>query len=128
MIRVLPLRAILPLAYMLGLFVLSSFPQWRLQVFGLSARLWDLGHVPLFAGLAWVTLWAILGPAGLRALCVGAVCLAFALTDEVHQIFVPGRVFSWADILADGVGTGLGLALGLWTCPGVAPGKGRTAA
>ncbi|MFQ3675143.1 MAG: VanZ family protein [Endomicrobiia bacterium] len=30
--------------------------------------------------------------------------LVFAITDEIHQHFVPGRVCSWKDVLIDSVG------------------------
>ena len=44
-------------------------------------------------------------------------CLGFALTDELHQNFVPGRVVSLVDVGADGIGIGLGIAVGLWIFP-----------
>jgi VanZ family protein len=127
-IRILPLRAALALGYMAGVFALSSIPQAKLRALGMSDLLWNLGHVPLFAGLAWVTLWGVLGPWSLRAIWVGAVCVAFALGDELHQTLVPGRTFSWADVGADTAGIGIGLALGLWRWPDVASRKGRSAA
>jgi VanZ family protein len=115
-----PRRALLPVAYMLVVFALSSIPQRELNAWGLSRLMWDLGHIPLYAGLAWVTLWAVLGPPLHRVLWVGVACLAFALSDEIHQNFVPGRVFSWVDVGADALGIAAGLALGLWTWSGVA--------
>jgi VanZ like family len=33
---------------------------------------------------------------------------AFALSDEVHQIFVPGRQAGWEDWVADALGVGFG--------------------
>ena len=46
------------------------------------------------------------------------VALAYGLSDELHQLLVPGRMFDLADLLADGVGAALGaaayLGLGLW--------------
>ncbi|NLT41372.1 MAG: VanZ family protein [Anaerolineae bacterium] len=35
---------------------------------------------------------------------VTALCLLFALSDEYHQLFVPGRVADWADVAADTAG------------------------
>jgi VanZ family protein len=126
-IRLLPRRALLPIAYMLLVIALSSIPQRELNAWGLSRRMWDLGHIPLYAGLAWVTLWAVLGPPLQRALWVGVASFAFALSDEIHQNFVPGRVFSWVDLGADAFGIALGIALGLWTWSGVTE-KGKSAA
>ena len=43
----------------------------------------------------------------------GAVALAFlyALSDEIHQAFVPGRTPSAADLGVDAIGAGAGIAL-----------------
>ncbi len=47
--------------------------------------------------------------APLRATLVGAlVALAFGLSDELHQAFVPGRSADAWDLLADGVGAMIG--------------------
>lgn len=35
------------------------------------------------------------------------LCLWVPLADELHQIPIPGRMFSWWDLLADLVGIGL---------------------
>ena len=37
--------------------------------------------------------------------------LLYGLSDEFHQYFVPGREFSWMDLLADGAGGYLGARL-----------------
>jgi VanZ family protein len=45
-----------------------------------------------------------------------ALCLAFlyAITDEFHQRFIPGRSPSVYDVLVDTVGASLGLGLWRW--------------
>lgn len=35
-------------------------------------------------------------------------CIAYALSDEFHQIFIPGRSFSGFDLIIDGAGAFLG--------------------
>ena len=40
-----------------------------------------------------------------------AFCALFAISDEIHQIFVPGRIFSYSDIAFDIAGAYLGLVL-----------------
>ena len=35
-------------------------------------------------------------------------CSLYGLSDEIHQLFVPGREFSGADILADVLGASIG--------------------
>lgn len=127
MIRVLPARALLPAAYMAGLFALSSIPQRELNRLGISAFLWDLGHVPLFVGLTWVTFWALRGPMVSRALVASLICTLFAFSDELHQTFVPGRVFSWSDVGADLIGVGVGIVIGLWTGRALPSGRGKPA-
>ncbi len=50
-----------------------------------------------------------------RLLCSGAVsaavCVIYACSDELHQLFVPGRSCQAADVLIDGAGAMLGIAL-----------------
>jgi len=65
-------------------------------------------HAAAYAGLCVVVLRAISGgwhrvSAGGAALAAG-LTIAYGLTDEVHQIFVPGRTFDPADLLADAAG------------------------
>ncbi len=40
-----------------------------------------------------------------------AVCLAYGLTDEFHQLFVPGRAFQISDLAMDAVGSVIGICL-----------------
>lgn len=37
-------------------------------------------------------------------------CLAYAITDEIHQLFVPGRAFEIIDIITDALGVLAGIA------------------
>lgn len=39
------------------------------------------------------------------------ICIIYALSDEIHQIFVPGREFKLFDIFVDSVGSLLGILL-----------------
>jgi VanZ family protein len=128
MIRPLPARSLLAIAYMAGIFWLSSLPGRELASWGVSSALFDLAHMPLYAGLTLVTLWALVGPTGARALFVGALVMAFAASDEWHQHFVPGRVFSWADLAADALGVALGVAVREWVLPGVPIERGESGA
>ncbi|MEG3070181.1 MAG: VanZ family protein [Peptococcaceae bacterium] len=40
-----------------------------------------------------------------------AICLAYGLSDEVHQLFVPGRAFQLSDLAMDGLGSLIGIGL-----------------
>ena len=111
MIRVRAARAPLVVGYMVGIFLLSALPGTMLAQFGLRAGIADALHVPLYGGLALVTLLALEGTLWMRIGGTAALCLAFALSDEWHQSFVPGRRFSMADLGSDAVGTALGISL-----------------
>lgn len=111
--QIVPWRAALALVYMAGIVWLSSLSGDDLVRLGLTALPSDVGHVVLFAGLAALTLWSLVGP-GLRCgLIAFLICLSFAATDEWHQRFVPGRIPSLDDVVSDSIGIVLGLAFAL---------------
>jgi len=99
--RTAALRALAPLALMGLIFWSSSqsgggnIPEWAHVV----------GHFAEYAALAALWIWA-LGPlVGSRAWPVAAaIALAFAISDEIHQSFVPGRVSDGFDVLVDSLG------------------------
>ena len=50
--------------------------------------------------------------AGSRIMAISTLlCLMYAITDELHQIFVPGRVASIWDVLIDTMGAAFGVLL-----------------
>lgn len=40
-----------------------------------------------------------------------AFCVVFALSDEIHQLFSPGRAFQFSDLLTDSLGAAAGLLI-----------------
>ncbi len=114
------LRLLLPLAYMAGIFALSSIPddgtpetlgeqmlQWA------TPALQNLLHLPMFGGLAAAWYWAlrpIIG--GRRSTLIGAFLItgAYAIFDEWHQLQVPGRFGSLTDIALNLIG----ISIALW--------------
>ena len=86
------------------IFTLSSIPDLGTGLGG-----WDL----LLRKIAHATEYAVLGLLLLRALGrelpAAAVGIAYAVTDEVHQAFVPGRQGAAVDVLVDSVGVLLGV-------------------
>ena len=102
---------------MAAIYYLSSLPGSELASWGLSSFLFDMAHAPLYAGLTLITLWALIGPTAARSFFVAALVGAFAFFDEWHQSFVPGRVFSWSDLVMDGVGIAIGIGLREWFLP-----------
>ena len=100
------LRLWLPvLAWAAVIFALSSLPG-----LGTGLGTWDL----VLRKLAHVGEYAVLGALLLRALGrplpAAALGVAYAVTDELHQRFVPGRLGSPRDVAIDAVG----VALGIW--------------
>ena len=119
MIRVIRML-LLPIGYMVGIWMLSSLPGGSVHVTGLewleSPTIQNLLHIPLFAGLA--HLWAM----SLRKLdhsrpyaWAAALTIGYGVIDEWHQAFVPGRYASMMDVALDGAGAGLAVVLPLLT-------------
>jgi VanZ family protein len=98
----------LPVVLWAGLiFAFSSVPDLGTGLGG-----WDL----LLRKIAHAGEYAVLGALLVRATGRANVALLlgtlYALSDEIHQSFVPGRVGSPLDVAIDAVGVALGV--GLW--------------
>jgi VanZ family protein len=97
----------LPVVLWAGLiFTLSSIPDLGTGLGGLDLVLRKTAHAAEFAVLGLLLARAI--GHELPALVLG---IAYAVTDEVHQAFVPGRQGSVWDVLLDSVGVALGVLL-----------------
>ena len=115
------LRILIPLAYMQGIFALSSIPDTgRVETQAERIFLWitpefqNFLHIPLFGGLAGCWYWA------LKPWVIGTnnkIALAFIFTtiysfiDEYHQLSVPGRFGSFTDLGLNAIGAILILAM-----------------
>lgn len=90
------------------IFVLSSIPGRQLGwVFG-----WDKALHALEYGTLGASYLRALDPGGLRArLAVVAWLLTtlYGVSDEIHQLFTPGRSSDFRDVIADAVGAALGV-------------------
>ncbi len=118
--RLIPARGAAALVYMAGMYAFSEIPGRSLASLGWSYTFFDFLHVPLYAGLATVTLAALDGPPLSRIAAALAVCVGFGFLDELHQLSVPGRVFSWGDLGNDALGALLGVTLReSWAEPGL---------
>lgn len=72
-----------------------------------------IAHFSEYALLAALWLWALLPVLGRRALlAAAAISFLYALSDEYHQSFVPGRDADPFDVLVDS----LGIAAALLAC------------
>ncbi len=61
----------------------------------------------------------------ITALLTLSLCIAYAITDEVHQMFVPDRYADVRDVLSDAAGAGAGLGL-LYLAQTVLPRRNTT--
>jgi VanZ family protein len=73
-------------------------------------------HLLAYLGLGVVTIRAVAGglPAAIawRTAAVAiAIAVGYAVTDEFHQMFVPGRSAQLSDLLADAIGVVAGISL-----------------
>lgn len=112
-----------------GIFLLSSSPdpysllpekiyQWVYKTHITGIRLTKilglLGHMVQFGILAVLLVRALAWPLLIspkrvwQSILISAL---YGLTDEVHQLFVPGRAFQWLDLVMDCLGILLGLSL-----------------
>jgi len=49
---------------------------------------------------------------GIRTVGISlAICIAYSITDEIHQLFVPGRAFQLSDLGMDTLGSMVGIGL-----------------
>ena len=104
-------------AYMSMIFALSSFSRLPAPPGGLS---FYHVHFAVYAGLAVVTARAT--GKGFRTVSWRAVAAAvvisalYGVSDEYHQLFVPGRSFDVLDMLADALGSIAGATgVGAWS-------------
>ncbi len=110
-----------PLAWMGLIYVLSDQPDlphapgpWLDMVLKKGA------HAGAYGILAWLYLRILRHRAGARrsgrTLRVVSIALAvmYALSDEYHQTFVPGRNGNWLDVAVDSVGAVSAMLLDRW--------------
>lgn len=114
-LTILVLYTWLPLIAWMGLiFYLSAQPDfphpevdWARKVFSNGAHLFVFGVLAV--------LWARALGARRRDLWIAlALTVLYALSDEFHQAFVPGRTPDPLDVLVDALGAAVGLALWRW--------------
>ena len=91
-----------------SLFILGAQP----IAVGLFSPPWDkLAHIGTFALIGCAAGVASGSQGWLRVAYCVAGALALGVADELHQVYLPGRSASWADLLADGAGGLAGAAL-----------------
>jgi VanZ family protein len=103
-----------PAGFVMGaIFIASSLPDISLAIGGLS----DVEAHSLAYGVLGMTMVRALADATWQGVTVSKVAsavllsTAYGFTDEVHQLFVPGRVAEIRDLFADAVGAAVGVGL-----------------
>jgi VanZ family protein len=96
------------------IFAASSIPNLREIPGGISDK---SGHSIGYAMLAGLLLRALAGGrlegvTWKRGIAAIVLATLYGVTDEFHQLFVPGRSADPYDVLADGVGATIGTAIG----------------
>lgn len=128
------LRWLPVLAWMGLIFILSSVSGLRVSDDASVDRpLRVVGHLSTYAVLAALVLYAVVGrrhPSAVHAVIAYAVTLAYGLSDEFHQSFVPNRTGRLDDVVVDAIGAAIGLALGylglrFWARRTAGPGTDR---
>jgi VanZ family protein len=98
--------------YCAGIFVLSSIERPPDSISFLPDK---LAHLILYAGLGFLTARGLVRTRGMKALSfrifAALFALAYGITDEIHQHFVPGRTPELGDVAADAAGGLLGAFL-----------------
>jgi VanZ family protein len=106
-----------PLAWMGLIFVLSAQPDLpRAPGPWLDTLLKKAGHAGAYGLLAWLYQRALrprFRGSTLRVVSVG-LAVVYALSDEYHQTFVPGRKGRLSDVAVDGVGACGAMLLDWW--------------
>ena len=112
-------RLLLPIAYMTGIFALSSVPGNETETAAGALLEWitpkwqNLLHIPAYAALTLCWIWALspLTLTRIGLLVIAALLtLVWAVLDEAHQASVPGRYGSLTDLLLNLTGAILAVA------------------
>lgn len=103
------------LLWMAVIFTLSSIPDLRSDL----PNVWDLifrkiAHATEFGILTFLYTKSFAPSRRSHILLVAFLSILYAVTDEIHQSFVPGRVGAWTDVLIDTSGVGIFFLLTLW--------------
>lgn len=95
---------------MLAIFLFSSGPSLEMTVSQLERVVNKAGHMVGYGMLA-LFYWRIFGFMGNRRWLAWVLAILYAMSDEFHQTFVPGRYGNLFDVL---VYDNLGALISLW--------------
>lgn len=101
--------------WMAAIFTLSSIPDLRSDL----PSIWDLifrkiAHATEFGILTFLYTKSFALARRSHTLIVAFLSILYAVTDEMHQSFVPGRVGAWTDVVIDSMGVVAYFLTTLW--------------
>ena len=109
------LRWLPAIGWMIVIFGLSSISGLRVtEDAAVDRPLRVVAHLGTFALLGGLLLFAIAGlrrPRRSQVVLAYGLTLAYAISDEIHQAFVPNRTGRLDDIVVDALGAAVGVAL-----------------
>lgn len=88
-------------------------PCFDMQATDIHSPLRKIAHFFLYFVLGLLFTWSMhieKGNRNKKVMVAIAFCFFYALTDECHQAFVPGRGAQWSDVLLDSIGGLCGIA------------------
>lgn len=101
--------------YWLLILILTSIPGSHIpKLFGISDK---IKHIGAYLGLSFLLTFALFLQKKYKNISKHSYIFALLVTsiyglfDEVHQIFIPGRSFDWWDLVADVVGSSIGILI-----------------
>jgi VanZ family protein len=97
-----------PLLLMAAIFFLSAQPDLNSGLGTWDTILRKIAHMVEF-GLLWWLWWRALGRGERATWVAAAIAIGYAITDELHQSTVGGRVGSPVDVLIDSAGVALAI-------------------
>src|SRR5437763_16514413 len=102
-----------PLVLMGMIFVLSAQPNLNSGLGWIDHVGRKVVHASEYGLLCFLWWRALRGVADTRRALAGAfgICVAYAVSDELHQRFVSGRHSSWVDVMIDSLGAALAVLL-----------------
>lgn len=111
----------LGIGYAIADIFIADFEQWEPQqqlefVEGIEYPIRKGGHATEYAVLGFLLLatlysWgdSVVKKRGLRILSAFIIAVLYAISDEIHQLFVPGRSCQLTDVMIDSVGAVFGI-------------------
>jgi len=111
-------RWLLPVVWAIFIYLGSSVPGKEIP--GVVSQTSIILHIVEYAVLSMLSIHALVAENDQsqsrreHCLWVFVLTVVYAVADELHQAFVPGREAHVGDLVADAVGAGVGMAIYWW--------------